>query len=114
MPEEKMQFPADMSVDEESLSREEALAKVAMSLTKDDNPQLMSDLDESEVSMLSALETVGTVTELNILNVFAKNFENLRVSKDRQGRKELLDIAVEIKRTPEKMGRFQSLFRGLK
>jgi len=114
MPEEKFQVPADMMVDEESMSREEALAKVAMALTKSDNPQLMSDLDEVEVSMLTALETVGTTTGLEILNIFAKNFENLRVSKDRQGRKELLDIAVEIKRTPERMGRFNNLFRGLK
>jgi hypothetical protein len=103
--------------DDQNLSREEALAKVSLILARTENPKLLSDITITEVSLLTALHVVGDMLDFKILDVFGENFEMLRVSKERQGRKELLEIASEIRRQPERMGGLgglrQRLFRNI-
>jgi hypothetical protein len=99
--------------DDQNLSREEALAKVSLILARTENPKLLSDIRIEEVSLLTALHVVGDMLDFKILDTFSENFEMLRVSKDRQGRKELLEIASEIRRQPERMGGLGGLSRRL-
>jgi hypothetical protein len=69
----------------------EYLAKVSMILAKTDNPKIMSDIDIREVGLVSALSTIGQVLDYEIINDFVhENFLQLRVSKDRKGRQEIL------------------------
>jgi len=99
--------------DDQNLSREEALAKVSLILARTENPKLLSDISITEVSLLTALHTIGDMLDFEILDTFSENFETLRVSKERQGRKELLEIASEIRRQPERLGGLGGLSRRL-
>lgn len=99
--------------DDDNLSREEALAKVSLILAKTDNPKILSDISISEVSLLTALNTIGDMFDFASVSDFSNNFLLFRVSKERQGRKELLEIASEIRRQPERLGGIKRLFRNI-
>lgn len=105
---EQMRMDAD-----ESLTREEALAKVAMILARVENPKIMSELSLPEVSLISALQVYGEIYDFEAIKNFTNNFLQHRVSKDRMGRKEILEIASEVRRLPEKMmgGLRNAIFR---
>lgn len=110
----QMTMPTVNMDDENNLTREEALARVSMILAKTENPKILSDFEPHEVGLITAISTVGEAFDFNIMNLLAKNFSLYRVSKLRQGRKEILEIASEVRRTPERMARggLRSLFRG--
>lgn len=101
--------------DNANLSREEALAKVSLILANTDKPKILSDIDIREVGYTSALSTVGEFLDIPMLNTFIhQNFLQLRVSKDRKGRNEILEIAREIRIQPEREGSLRSRFFGLR
>lgn len=105
---EKMQMD-----DDESLTREEALAKVSMILAKTENSKIMTDITIGEVGLISALSTVADTLDYAILKIFEEDFRQHRVSKDRQGRKEILEIASEARRMiPEKMNSWRNRIFG--
>src|SRR3972149_3623506 len=98
---------------EEVLTTEEALAKVAMILAKTENPKLLTELSIEEIVSISVLASIAEKTENHMLKDFLNNFMYLKVSHQRKGRKELLDIAKSIREEPEKgFGRIRKLFGG--
>ena len=79
--------------DDDSLQQDEALAKIAMFLANTSEPKLLSEIDDEEIRLVAALSVVSETTDDIMLKNFLSYFLRLRVSKNRQGRKELLDIA---------------------
>jgi len=82
-------------VAERPVGVEESLATSIGHLTtpKNENMDFHTELDDEEILNATALKTWADVTGFEILNDFVTNFERLRVSRYRQGRRE---IAVTI------------------
>lgn len=107
---------ADMSkitIEEENLTSEEALARVSMILAKTDNPKLLTHLSHDEINLIAPLQTVADLRKIKYLQEFTKNFQLFRVSLERLGRREMLDIAGGVKHEPEKIRGIRKLFGGL-
>lgn len=108
----KVEFKLDLDEDE-ALSAEEALAKVAIILAKTESPKLLSELDDYEIKLSAALFAASEnikmvdVMEEKMIQNFLLNFLMLRVSHKRQGRRELLEIAKSARDQPEQ--RFSKL-----
>jgi len=71
--------------------------------TKDIN--LKTELNDKEILEISRLEILSQKTNNNVLNEFLTTFKELRVSKDRQGRKEILG-AIQDNSTKQQSGFF--------
>jgi len=73
------------------LGTEESLAKSLQELTapKDENIDFLTELDDEEILNLTALRLWGEETGFDIFKNFCIIFERLKVSKFRQGRKEI-------------------------
>ena len=106
----------DMSEDE-TLSQEEAFAKIALILGETKNPKLLTELDDYEIKLASALFAVSEnvsmhdVAEEEMIKKFLENFLKLRVSHKRQGRRELLEIAKSAREIPEqRFSRLRNIF----
>lgn len=108
-------LPAINLDDDEGMTVDEALAKVAMLLAKTENPKVQSEVNETEIRHCAALFVVAEKMQDTMLTSFLQNFLLLRVSKSRKGRSELLEIARAAREIPDqKMGRLKSLFQGLR
>lgn len=102
-----------ITIEEENLTSEEALAKVSMILAKSENPKLLSHLSYNEISLLAPLQTISDIAKLKYFQTFINNFLQFRVSLERLGRREMLDIAGGVKHEPEKVKGIRKLFAGL-
>jgi hypothetical protein len=91
---------------------DEALARVAMILATTKKKKLLTEIDEAEVVSLACLKVVAAKTKDSMLNDFCDNFMLLRVSKKRQGRKELLEIEKASRQMPEQRLGFLRRFFG--
>lgn len=117
MPEEMPLGTMPIAIDDtENLTREEALAKVSMILAETKNPKILSDFSEQEIGYMTALRTMAEEYDIKILRTLTDNIAQYRVSKLRMGRKEILEIASEVRRVPERMlrGGMRSLFSGFR
>lgn len=76
-------------VSERPIGQEEALAKSLLELTKPKIIEFFSELDDEEILMLSALKSWAKITNVQILDDFCNSFLKLRVSRFRQGRREI-------------------------
>jgi hypothetical protein len=91
---EQAQVLPVINVDEEdSLTTDEALAKISILLAESKNPKLLSELSEHEIKLCAALYVIGNKFNDSMILDFLLNFLNLRVSLKRKGRDELLQIA---------------------
>ena len=97
--------------DDESMTLEESLAKVAMLLARTDNPKVLSEIDDKEIRLCASLLTVAERMNDKMISNFVNNFLLLRVSNRRKGRTELLEIARGVKEMPEqRFSRLRNLF----
>lgn len=104
----------DVDVDE-GLSVDEALAKVAMLLANVKEPRVLSEVNEEEIKLCSALFVVANRMQDKMLADFLANFLLLRVSKKRKGRDELLQIAKSAREASTNMaGRLKNLLTGVR
>ena len=100
--------------DDEGMTVDEALAKVAMILASTKDTHTLSEIDEPEIKNLSSLMVVAHKMSDDMLKQFCTNFLRLRVSKSRKGRTEMLDIARAAREIPEqKLSRLRSIFSGI-
>lgn len=76
-------------VRERPVGSEEALAKTLLEFLNPKAIEYYTELDDEEILMISALKTWAKETKLKILDEFATHFLKLRVSKHRQGRREI-------------------------
>lgn len=102
----------DLSEDE-SLTIDEALAKVAIILARSDKIAILTELDDREIKLCAALYTIADRTKDVMIANFLLHFLELRVSKARKGRSELLEIAKSAREQPEqRFSRLRNLFGG--
>lgn len=102
-----------INVEEENLTSEEALAKVSMILANTENPRLLSHVSHDEVALLAPLHTIADMSKITYLQNFITNFLELRVSLERMGRREMLEIAGGTRHEPEKIKGLRKLFAGM-
>jgi hypothetical protein len=72
-----------------------------MILANTKEPKLLTELDDYEVRLCAALQTVATETNNVMLSNFIRNFLQLRVSYKRKGRSELLELSKASRTEPE-------------
>lgn len=94
----KSDLPQDSDVhigneEDESLTPEEAQARIATMLAKSDNLETLSETTDEEVKLMSALSAIGKSYQLGLLNEYLNRYLSLKVSLHRQGRKEISEIA---------------------
>ena len=96
---------------EEGMTLEESLAKVAMLLAKVHDPRVLSEVSDVEIRYCAALDVVARKMNDTMLGDFLNSFLLLRVSRTREGRKELLQIAKSAREGSEsRMMRFRQMF----
>jgi hypothetical protein len=78
-------------VSERPIGFEESLARNLIEITtpKDETIDFHSEFDDEEILSLAALKTWAKATGFEIINDFCTFFERLRVSRFRQGRREV-------------------------
>lgn len=95
--EEKQEVPkgeeVNIGFEDDSLSPEEAQAKIATMLAKSENLETLSETTEEEVRLISALATISNQFEMTMLDNYIDRYLSLKVSLHRQGRKEISEIA---------------------
>lgn len=79
--------------DDQSLSPEEAQARIATMLAKSENLETLSETTEEEVRLMSALSTIAKEFKMTMLDSYLDKYLQLKVSLHRQGRKEIAEIA---------------------
>jgi len=91
----------------EILGTEEARARIIIELSSPDfeKIKMFSDLYIEEIPVASALTTVSEKLKLDSLKSFLDNFLKFRISKDRLGRFEMLNIAIGIMEQQKKGGK---------
>jgi len=98
--------------------KEEALAKISMELLKTQKyKKILSDLSIDEINALVTLKTIAKIINSDLIENIIDEFLELRVSKDRLGRREILSFALSFGLEGEVRGRSRgigSLFSGLK
>ncbi len=112
---EKIEIPtlADVESVEDVSSVEEAIGKISMILAKSEKIKVLTDLDDEEIKQIAALLVVADVVDDKNLENFCNNFMELRVSKKRLGRRELLDLAKSSGRQAEqRLGFVRRIFGG--
>jgi len=102
----------------EVFGKDEAFARISMELLKTDKyKKILSDLELDEINAIISLLAIGRIVKSDILEKIVNDFLELRVSKDRLGRKEILSFALastyESGGLRAKSG-ISSLFSGLK
>lgn len=63
-----------------------------MLLAQTKRPDLLSDLEDNEIRVLAILDAISEKYELDMIQDIILNLLNFRISRDRQGRKELMSL----------------------
>mgnify|MGYP001139987361 CR=1 FL=1 len=97
------------------MGEEEARAQSLLELLEKTKPELLSDLNDEEILYLALLKTWAKQVNCKILDDFCNNFMNLRVSRNRMGRREIVFavslIAERLKGAPRTI---KDLFAGIR
>jgi hypothetical protein len=75
------------------LGTEEAIARLIQELMATNKPKIQTDLSDEEIGFMALLSSVGESMKIKAIRDFCLNFCLYRVSRYRQGRRELVDIA---------------------
>jgi len=75
------------------LGTEEAIATLIQELLATNTPKTQTDLSDEEIGFMALLSTTAEKMKIAALREFCKNFALYRVSRYRQGRRELVNIA---------------------
>lgn len=94
----------DVTIQDDTMTSEEAIAKSITILGKSEKIKLLSELTDQEIRPLSMLYGLleRTKHKNKMLESFLNSFLELRVSKNRQGRREFVTITSGMKDAPEK------------
>jgi hypothetical protein len=78
-------------ISQRPIGHEESIAKSLQQLTtpEKENLDFLTEADDEEILNLTALKLWASETGFSILDQFCDNFERLRVSRYRQGRREI-------------------------
>lgn len=101
----------NINLDEESITHEEALGKIALMLGKTENNKILTELSHNDVLNIVRISTTAKILNMDYLNNLCEEFRLHMVSLDRKGRKEIENIAMEMRRLPNKQG-FWNRLRG--
>jgi len=94
---------------------EEALAKGILDLLKSEKTKILSDLDDEEILNLSLLYSWAEITKCDAIKKFCDNFLQLRVSRFRLGRREIVSVASYTGEPDRKKVRsIKDLFAGIR
>jgi len=74
--------------------KEEAMAKILVELSRTESPKLLSDIDEEEIPILIGLGRLKDKLNSDLLGSCIKEFLEYRVSLHRQGRQEMITVAL--------------------
>lgn len=109
-----VEMPSDI-LDRDVVGMDDAIGKIAMALSERKHPELLTELSDEEVKNISILLTIATEEELDFLVTFVENFIRLRVSLNRKGVKEIIELTKGTQQ-PEKQMRekLKNMFLGLK
>jgi hypothetical protein len=75
-----------------SLSGEEAVARTIDYLNKPHNINYASDLTLTEIKLITRIEMESHIYGYNMLSILTKKYKELKVSKNRLGRLENIDV----------------------
>lgn len=80
---------------DEVFGKDEAFARISMELLKTDKyKKILSDLTEDEINAITSLLMIGRLIKSDLIENMVNDFLELRVSKSRMGRKEILSFAL--------------------
>jgi hypothetical protein len=82
-----------VSPTEKVYGTEEALAQGILDLLKTNRTKIFSDLDDEEILNISLLYTWADICKSKAITKFCDNFLQLRVSRFRLGRREIVSVA---------------------
>lgn len=106
----KPQFPKGKVMGEE-----EARAQSLLELLEKTKPELLSDLNDEEIHYMALLLTWAKQIKCKILVEFCNNFMNLRVSRNRMGRREIVfAVSLVAERMRGKPKTIKDLFAGIR
>ena len=91
--EEKFKTSTIPSVSTDVTSSEEAQAKAIMQLTESPNPEVLTHLTDFEIKKLASLSAVANKYNLTVVKEWITTFIRYRISMNRKGREEIVDIA---------------------
>lgn len=112
---------ADLS--QEIFGMDEATARISIELLKmgkeeeaiEEKSKIMTELFVDEIPYVAGYLTVAKEYQLDMFKKFILNFLQLRISRERLGRREMVGIAQGVREEKEKAKQgLQSLFAGLK
>jgi hypothetical protein len=98
----------------EIITTDEAMAKITMELAKPSNIKAMSEVNWREVIIISALWSVANEMKDDLLKTFLTTYLELKISKERKGRGELIDMGKVGRQIEQEKGRLSRLFSGFK
>jgi len=93
---------------------DEARAKISMILAESKNAKILSDLTDKEITLLSALQTIADQTNNKLLSKFILNFLQMRISRNRKGREEIIRVARSSGEEEQMKKSFRSMILGLR
>lgn len=108
------QIMLNVPEEQQSFNIEEAIGRISIILAESKNPKALSDLDDSEIRLISALIAVAEHINDQMVKTFIENLLVLKVSHMRKGRREIIDLARGI-RDQQQMGwanRIRGVFGG--
>ena len=88
-------------------TKEEALGKIAMKLAETEDEKILTELKDEHIAKITSLLSVAEKYNIPIYEKICETFMRLKVSKDRKGRKELLEIAKAVR--DEELGKMNKL-----
>ena len=83
--------------DDDMMTSELAQARAIIQLTESKDPEILTHLTDLEIKKLSSLSVVADLWKSKVLSTWIKKFIRLRISLDREGRKEIVEIAKKPK-----------------
>lgn len=101
----------DIKEQSEVFSSEHAQARAIVHLTESKNPEILTELKDHEVVMLSSLSVVGTKYNSKLIDEWINKFIRFRISLNREGRKEIVDIAKAKNQIMSSLGSLNPLKR---
>ena len=104
-----------VSPTEKAYGQEEAVAKGILDLLKTEKKKLFSDIDDEHILNLSLLFSWGEMIKCDAIQKICNNFLELRVSRFRLGRREIISVA-SFAGEPErkKVKSIKDLFSGMR
>jgi hypothetical protein len=91
-PNVNVNIPADELMADVS-TQEEALAKVTVLLADKKKREVITDLNDEEIKLMSAITAVSKSYKMTMAKDFINELMLLRISKNRLGRKEIIDLS---------------------